>query len=160
MEYESIKAVKAAVAIPVIANGDIDTPHKARAVLEYTGADAVMIGRAAQGRPWIFRDTLHFFSTHELPLAPEVSEVADLMQAHLEDHYTLYGNDTGVRSARKHVGWYTESLPGAEAFRDELNVLTDCAAQWAAVAAYFSRLADSYDRLPLAPYSATASLTH
>ena len=138
----------------------IDTPHKARAVLEYTGADAVMIGRAAQGRPWIFRDTLHFFSTHELPLAPEVSEVAALMQAHLEDHYTLYGNDTGVRSARKHVGWYTESLPGAEAFRDELNVLTDCAAQWAAVAAYFSRLADSYDRLPLAPYSATASLTH
>ena len=153
VEYDSIKAVKAAVSIPVIANGDIDSPHKAKAVLDYTGADAVMIGRAAQGRPWIFRDTTHYFDFGDMPPAPKVSEVAALMQGHLEDHYTLYGNDTGARSARKHIGWYTEGLPGGEDFRDQLNVLTDSTAQLAAVVAYFSHLADFHDRLPLAPYA-------
>ena len=152
MEYDSIKAVKATVSIPVIANGDIDSPQKAKAVLEYTGANGVMIGRAAQGRPWIFRDTTHYFDFGDMPPAPEVSEVAALMQGHLEDHYTLYGNDTGVRSARKHIGWYTEGLPGAEDFRDQLNVLTDCSAQLAAVATYFSHLSDLHDLLPLEPY--------
>ena len=166
VEYDSIKAVKASVSIPVIANGDIDSPQRAKTVLEYTGADAVMIGRAAQGRPWIFRDTTHYFDFGDLPLAPQVSEVAALMQAHLDDHYSLYGNDTGVRSARKHIGWYTEGLPGAEDFRDQLNVLTDSGAQLAAVIAYFSRLADLHDRLPLAPYAerglsdSAASLKH
>ena len=152
VEYDSIKAVKAAIAIPVIANGDVDSPSKAKWVIEYTGADAVMIGRAAQGRPWIFRDTAHFFEHGTLPLAPKVSEVAALMQTHLEDHYTLYGEHSGVRSARKHIGWYTEGLPGGEAFRDALNVLTESDAQLAAVLAYFSKMADQHDRLPLACY--------
>ena len=153
VEYDSIRAVKASVTIPVIANGDVDSPSKAKWVLEYTSADAVMIGRAAQGRPWIFRDTEYFFEQGELPLTPEVSEVAALMQTHLEDHYTLYGENVGVRSARKHIGWYTEGLPGGEAFRDALNVLTESDAQLAAVCAYFSQMADQYDRLPLAPYA-------
>ena len=153
VEYDSIKAVKAAVSIPVIANGDIDSPQKAKAILDYTGADAVMIGRAAQGRPWIFRDTTHYFDFGDVPPTPKVSEVAALMQGHLEDHYTLYGNDTGVRSARKHIGWYTDGLPGAEDFRDQLNVLTDSSAQLATVIAYFGQLADAYDRLPLDPYA-------
>ncbi len=154
VEYDSIKAVKASVTIPVIANGDVDSPSKAKWVLEYTGADAVMIGRAAQGRPWIFRDTEYFFEHDELPLAPEVAEVAALMQTHLEDHYTLYGESSGVRSARKHIGWYTEGLPGSEVFRDALNVLTEAGAQLAAVHTYFSQMADQLDRLPLASYTA------
>ena len=152
VEYDSIKAVKAAVSIPVIANGDIDSPQKAKAVLDYTGADAVMIGRAAQGRPWIFRDTDFFFAQHTLPDAPMVSEVATLLAAHLDDHYSLYGEFTGVRSARKHIGWYTEGLPYAETFRDELNQLQNTAAQFAAVTHYFSQLADRYERLPLEAY--------
>ena len=153
VEYDSIKAVKAALTIPVIANGDVDSPSKAKWVLEYTGADAVMIGRAAQGRPWIFRDTEYFFEHGELPLAPAVAEVAALMQAHLEDHYALYGEHSGVRSARKHIGWYTEGLPDGEAFRDALNVLTESDAQLAAVRAYFSQMADQFERLPLASYA-------
>ncbi len=158
IDYDSIKAVKAAVNIPVIANGDIDSPAKARAVLEYTGADAVMIGRAAQGRPWIFRDTLHYFEHGEMPLFPQVTEVSELMQSHLEDHYTLYGDDVGVRSARKHIGWYTEGLPGGDSFRDRLNVLTETTAQLHAVRDYFSGLADRHERLPLAPYQPTTLL--
>ena len=154
VEYDSIKAVKAAVTIPVIANGDVDSPAKAKWVLEYTGADAVMIGRAAQGRPWIFRDTEYFFEQGDLPLAPEVSEVAALMQTHLEDHYALYGEHSGVRSARKHIGWYTEGLPGGEDFRDALNVLTESDAQLAEVRTYFSQMADQFGRLPLASYTA------
>ena len=152
VEYDSIRAVKQSVAIPVIANGDIDSPLKARAVLAYTGADAVMIGRAAQGRPWIFRDTGYFLEHGSLPAAPTPQEVAALMDAHLQDHYALYGNDTGVRSARKHIGWYTEGLPGGESFRVELNQLTEADAQLAAVRRYFARLADSHDTLPLSPY--------
>ena len=152
VEYDSIRAVKQSVAIPVIANGDIDSPLKARAVLAYTGADAVMIGRAAQGRPWIFRDTGYFLEHGSLPAAPTTQEVAALMDAHLQDHYALYGNDTGVRSARKHIGWYTEGLPGGESFRDELNQLSEADAQLAAVRHYFARLADSHDALPLPPY--------
>ena len=153
VEYDSIKAVKAAVTIPIIANGDVDSPSRAKWVLEYTGADAVMIGRAAQGRPWIFRDTEYFFEHGALPRAPEVSEVAALMQTHLEDHYTLYGEHAGVRSARKHIGWYTEGLPGGGDFRDALNVLTEADAQLAAVRTYFSHLADRFDRLPLTAYA-------
>jgi tRNA-dihydrouridine synthase B len=152
VEYDSIKAVKAAVSIPVIANGDIDSPQKARAVLAYTGADAVMIGRAAQGRPWIFRDTDFFFETNRLLDAPSVSEVATLLCVHLDDHYGLYGEFTGVRSARKHIGWYTEGLPNGESFRDELNLLDNTAAQFAAVQHYFSQLADRYERLPVEAY--------
>lgn len=155
VDYDSIKAVKASVSIPVIANGDIDSPAKAKAVLEYTGADAAMIGRAAQGRPWIFRDTLHYFEHGKLPQAPRVEEVSAMMQAHLEDHYTLYGDDVGVRSARKHIGWYTEGLPGGDSFRDQLNVLTGASAQLEAVRSYFHELADLHERMPLAPYQST-----
>ena len=159
IEYDSIRDVKQSVAIPVVANGDIDSPLKARAVLAYTGADAVMIGRAAQGRPWIFRDTEHFLEHGTLPAAPTTREVAALMVAHLQDHYALYGNDSGVRSARKHIGWYTDGLPDSESFRDDLNRLTDADAQLVAVRLYFARLADSHDALPLPPYPAADNNT-
>jgi tRNA-dihydrouridine synthase B len=158
VEYDSIKAVKAAVSIPVIANGDIDSPQKAKAVLEYTKADAVMIGRAAQGRPWIFRDTTHYFEHGALPEAPMTSEVTTALLAHLEDHYALYGEYTGVRSARKHIGWYTEGLPEGEDFRDRLNTIESTAAQFSAVEDYFAELANQHERLPLAPYSSSAAI--
>ena len=157
VEYDTIRAVKAAVSIPVIANGDIDSPQRAKAVLEFTGADAVMIGRAAQGRPWIFRDIEHYLAVGEVPPAPTTTEVAELMATHLEQHYTLYGSDTGVRSARKHIGWYTENLPGAMSFRDALNRLTDARAQWLAVRDYFAQLAQQHARLPLTPYAQLAA---
>jgi tRNA-dihydrouridine synthase B len=153
VEYESIKAVKSAVSIPVIANGDIDSPQKAKAVLEYTKADAVMIGRAAQGRPWIFRDTQHYFDCGELPPAPETREVLAALLNHLHDHYAVYGEYTGVRSARKHIGWYTEGLPNGETFRDHLNTIESTGAQFAAVETYFAQLANAYQRLPVASYS-------
>jgi tRNA-dihydrouridine synthase B len=153
VEYESIKAVKATVSIPVIANGDIDSPQKAKWVLDFTNADAVMIGRAAQGRPWIFRETQHYFEHGALPHAPETREVMAALLNHLHDHYALYGEHTGVRSARKHIGWYTEDLPGGEDFRDQLNTIESTAAQFAAVETYFSQLANVYERLPVAQYS-------
>lgn len=152
VEYDSIKAVKAAVSIPVIANGDVDSPQKAKAVLDYTGADAVMIGRAAQGRPWIFRDTQFFLETNRLPDTPTTCEVSTLLLAHLDDHYRLYGEFTGVRSARKHIGWYTEGLPGGQSFRDELNQIDNTTAQFAAVRHYLLQLANHYERLPVEPY--------
>ena len=136
-EYETIAAVKASVAIPVVANGDIDSPEKAKAVLAATGADAVMIGRAAQGRPWIFREIDHFLRTGEHLPPPLVSEVAALMEEHLLAHYAFYGDYLGVRTARKHIGWYVRSLPGGEAFRQAMNRLEDCALQLAAVRGFF-----------------------
>jgi tRNA-dihydrouridine synthase B len=147
-EYDTIAAVKAALRIPVVANGDIDGPEKARAVLAATGADAVMIGRAAQGRPWIFREIVHFLATGE-PLAPPlVAEVKHLLLAHLQDHYSLYGEFMGVLSARKHIGWYVRDLPGGEAFRTHMNTLPDCQTQWASVAEFFDELNARMDRLP------------
>jgi tRNA-dihydrouridine synthase B len=126
-EYHTIAQVKAAVRIPVVANGDIDSAHKARDVLAMTGADAVMIGRAAQGRPWIFRE-IGALSGHRRPVAATAAERGQqLMLTHLQDHYDLYGEYAGVRSARKHVGWYVKNLPDAKAFRDRLNTLDDCA---------------------------------
>jgi tRNA-dihydrouridine synthase B len=155
-EYETIAAVKAAVRVPVVANGDITTPYNARVVLEKTGADAVMIGRAAQGRPWIFREVTHFLATGTHLAPPLVAEVRRLLLEHLQDHYTLYGSFTGVRSARKHIGWYTKGLPGAEAFRATMNAIEDCAAQLRAVAAFFDGLAGSVDRMPEAMDTAAA----
>ncbi|MDD2844954.1 MAG: tRNA dihydrouridine synthase DusB [Rhodoferax sp.] len=147
-EYDTIAAVKAALRIPVVANGDIDSPEKARKVLLATGADAVMIGRAAQGRPWIFREIVHFLATGE-PLAPPlVAEVKQLLLAHLQDHYSLYGEFIGVLSARKHIGWYVRELPGGEAFRSHMNTLPDCQTQWAAVEDFFDELNARMDRLP------------
>jgi len=153
-EYDTIAAVKAAVKVPVVANGDITSPEKARDVLAYTGADAIMIGRAAQGRPWIFREIGHFLDTGEHLAPPLVAEVRRLLLDHLHDHYSLYGELTGVRSARKHIAWYLRALPGGEAFRQHINTIEDSAAQWQAVADFLDALGSQMDRMP----AATAAL--
>ncbi len=147
-EYETIASVKAALKIPVVANGDIDSPHKARLVLAQTGADAIMVGRAAQGRPWLFREIAHFLTTGQLLAPPLVAEVRQLLLEHLQDHYDLYGEHIGVRSARKHIGWYVRDLPGGEAFRDHMNQLDSTAVQFDAVSRFFDALHQSMDRLP------------
>jgi tRNA-dihydrouridine synthase B len=149
-EYETIAAVKSFLRIPVVANGDIATPEKAREVLTFTGADAVMIGRAAQGRPWIFREIAHFMATGSHLAPPLVAEVKRLLCDHLLDHYDLYGEFAGVRTARKHIGWYVRSLPDAEVFRDCMNSLETCESQHIAVSQFFDALADQYERLPQA----------
>jgi tRNA-dihydrouridine synthase B len=154
-EYDTIAAVKAALRIPVVANGDIATPEQAREVLRITGADAVMIGRAAQGRPWIFREIAHFLATGEHLAPPLVSEVKRLLVEHLHDHYSLYDAFIGVRSARKHIGWYVRDLPGGEAFRLQMNALDDCEAQVAAVKNFMDELNTRMDRVPAAGASAT-----
>jgi tRNA-dihydrouridine synthase B len=147
-EYDTIAAVKAAVRAPVVANGDITTPQKAREVLRRTGADAVMIGRAAQGRPWIFREVVHYLATGTELAPPLVAEVRRLLLDHLREHYGLYGELTGVRTARKHIGWYVKSLPGGEAFRARMNLLDDGQAQLDAVAGFFDALGAVTDRMP------------
>ena len=147
-EYDTIRQVKAALRIPVVANGDIATPEQARDVLRETGADAVMIGRAAQGQPWIFREIAHFLATGEHLAPPLVAEVRRLLLDHLQDHYALYGEFSGVRTARKHIGWYVRALPGGEAFRARMNRLENCQAQSAAVADFFDELGAGSDRLP------------
>ena len=141
VEYETIAAAKASVRIPVIANGDIRTAADARAVLAATGADGVMIGRAAHGRPWIFRDLEQALGMGEraAPLAP--LEVREIVLEHLDALYALYGEAQGLRIARKHVGWYVRDLPAGEAFRREANRLETAAAQRAAVGAFFERVA-------------------
>jgi tRNA-dihydrouridine synthase B len=147
-EYDTIAAVKAAVGIAVVANGDIDSPAKARAVLARTGADALMIGRAAQGRPWIFREIAHFLATGTELAPPTVAEAAAWLGEHLQDHYALYGEHVGVRSARKHIGWALRELPGGADFRAEMNLIDDCVAQLTAVSEWFGRLGEDHERLP------------
>ena len=147
-EYETIAAVKSVVRIPVVANGDITSPKIARDVLNFTGADAIMVGRAAQGKPWIFREIAHFMATGMYLAPPLVAEVKRLLCDHLLDHYELYGEFAGVRTARKHIGWYVRSLPDGEAFRNRMNTLESCELQHAAVAQFFDELADQYERLP------------
>jgi tRNA-dihydrouridine synthase B len=147
-EYETIAEVKAALRIPVVANGDISTPERARDVLATTGANAVMIGRAAQGRPWIFREISHFLATGTHLAPPLVSEVKRLLVEHLHDHYTLYDEFIGVRSARKHIGWYVQQLPGGEAFRAHMNTLNDSQAQVDSVEAFMDALNAQMDRIP------------
>ena len=149
-EYDTIAAVKQAVRVPVVANGDIDSPEKAQAVLAATGADALMVGRAAQGRPWIFREIGHFLATGQHLPPPTVAEVRRLLLEHLQDHYQLYGELTGVRSARKHIAWYVRGLPGGEALRQHINTLEDCTRQSQAVADYFAALGQQMERLPAA----------
>ncbi|MCL2657484.1 MAG: tRNA dihydrouridine synthase DusB [Betaproteobacteria bacterium] len=139
-EYDTIAEVKARSGIPVIANGDIDGAHKAKAVLEHTGADGLMIGRAAQGRPWIFREIAHFLATGEELPPPTASESHRICREHLADLYGFYGEEVGVRIARKHIAWYTKGLMGAHAFRQSMNTLPDIAAQLAAVDDFFSQL--------------------
>ena len=146
-EYDTIVQVKKAVSVPVVANGDIDSPQKAQQVLQHTGADAVMIGRAAQGRPWLFRE-IHHYLAHGTQLAPPlVAEVKRLLMHHLEDHYSLYGSFTGVRSARKHIAWYVHGLPGATEFRQHLNAIEDCQKQSLAVADFLDAIGQKADRL-------------
>ena len=147
-EYDTVAAVKAALRIPVVANGDIDSPEKARDVLAATGADAIMIGRAAQGRPWIFREIAHFLATGEHLAAPSVLQAKAWLLEHLHDHYGLYGEYAGVRTARKHIGWSVRALPGGEAFRAEMNLLESCEAQVRAVTDWFDALADVHLLLP------------
>jgi tRNA-dihydrouridine synthase B len=120
-EYDTIAAVKSAVRIPVLANGDITTPQQARHVLDVTGADAVMIGRGAQGRPWIFREISHYLATGKLLSQPSPSDISAILLGHLEHLYTFYGEHAGVRIARKHLGWYAKDRPENIAFRDVVN---------------------------------------
>jgi len=147
VEYGTIRAVKEAVSIPVIANGDVDSPEQAKRVLAATGADAIMIGRAAQGRPWIFREIAHFLAhgTHLAP--PTVAEAHTAIVAHLADHYEFYGETAGARIARKHLGWYTKDLRGGDAFRREVNTAETTAAQLSAVHRFFDSLAVLGERL-------------
>jgi len=147
-EYDTIAAVKAAVKVPVVANGDIVSPEKALQVLRYTGADAIMVGRAAQGRPWIFGDIAHFLATGEHRAQPLTEQVKQWLLEHLDDHYGLYGEFAGVRTARKHIGWAVRALPGGEAFRDHMNTLDVCAAQVQAVTDFFDQLSLEHVRLP------------
>ena len=148
-EYDTIAAVKAALKIPVVANGDITTPEKALAVMRHTGADAVMIGRAAQGQPWIFGDIAHFAEHGHHRARPLTLEVRRWLLDHLHDHHGLYGEFAGVRTARKHIGWAVRALPGGEAFREHMNTLDSIDAQIAAVGEFFSALADAHTQLPL-----------
>jgi len=153
-EYDTIAAVKAAVRIPVVANGDITSPEKAKFVLDTTGADAVMIGRAAQGRPWICREIDHYLRTGEHLPAPLIEEVRELMNEHLPSHYAFYGEYLGVRTARKHIGWYVQDLAGGEEFRQRMNLLESTAEQLAAVDDFFKSQHRYGERLQYRPAQA------
>ncbi len=156
-EYDTIAEVKAAVGIPVIANGDIRSPEDARSVLSRTGADGVMIGRAAQGRPWIFREIAYYLATGRKLAPPLVAEIRAVLIEHLHALHEFYGEEQGLRVARKHIGWYLRELPGGEAMRQELNRIETAPAQVAAVAAYFALLAESGERVRHADAGDTSS---
>jgi len=156
-EYDTIAAVKAAVSIPVLANGDIDSPQRAKAVLDHTGADAVMIGRAAQGRPWIFREIAHFLATGELLPAPSLEEIRDILLGHLQALHEFYGEQAGVRIARKHLGWYLKTAARADAgetrmvsdddtasFRRIVNAVDGAADQLRLTTEHFDRLSEAW----------------
>jgi len=146
-EYDTIREVKRSTRLPVVANGDITTPEEAKRVLEYTGADGVMIGRAAQGRPWIFREIEHYLSTGAKLPSPLVSEIHSVLVGHLHDLYAFYGRETGVKIARKHISWYTKGLAGSAGFRHHMNQLATCEEQLEAVNRFFEQLAHQYQRL-------------
>lgn len=154
-EYDTIAAVREVLEIPLIANGDITTPEKAKYVLDYTGADAVMIGRAAQGRPWIFREIEHYLQTGEHMPAPEVEEIRSVMLEHLHDLYEFYGELTGMRVARKHISWYTKGLKDSAQFRHQMNQLQSIPEQLAAIEAFFDHLHQQDHRLQYAPEHAS-----
>ena len=139
-EYDTIAEVKSAVDIPVIANGDIVTPQKAQQVLAYTGVDAVMIGRAAQGRPWIFREVTHYLATGEILPEPPLAEIRAILLGHLHNLYAFYGEYTGVRMARKHISWYSKRQPHGAAFRQAVNRVESADAQLCMVEDFFDRL--------------------
>ncbi|MDX1676556.1 tRNA dihydrouridine synthase DusB [Arsukibacterium sp.] len=140
-EYDTIKAIKQAISLPVIANGDITTPEKAQFVLEYTGADAIMIGRAAQGRPWIFREVAHYLATGRKLAAPAIAEVQQIMLEHVQGLHQLYGEHLGPRIARKHVGWYLAEHDAQGVFRSEFNAIEQAERQFDALNDYFHKLA-------------------
>lgn len=146
-EYDTIAEVKASINIPVIANGDITTPEKAKQVLEYTQADAVMIGRAAQGRPWIFREIDYYLNTSKTLPLPEVNEIHQVLIQHLHDLYHFYGEYSAVRIARKHISWYTKGLTHSAVFRHAMNQLQSAEEQLAATHQFFQQLADYGQRL-------------
>jgi tRNA-dihydrouridine synthase B len=140
-EYDTIREVKAATFLPVIANGDIATPEQAKHVLAYTAADGIMIGRAAQGRPWIFREIEHYLATGEKLPNPLVSEIHEVLVGHLHDLYAFYGRERGVKIARKHISWYTKGLAGSASFRHQMNQLDSCEEQLEAVHRFFKQQA-------------------
>ena len=146
-EYETIAAVKNSVSIPVVANGDITTPEKAEFVLDTTGADAIMIGRAAQGRPWIFREIDYYLETGGKLPTPEISEIQNIMNDHLLDHYEFYGEYIGLRTARKHIGWYCKGLRDSHTFRQRMNTADDCKTQLRMVNDFFNEMKSHSDRL-------------
>lgn len=139
-EYETIRQVCQAVKLPVIANGDISSAKKAAQVFQATGAAGIMIGRGAQGRPWIFREIAHFLKTGEQLPAPKINEIATLMLEHLTNLHTFYGEPAGVRIARKHIGWYFSTLPDSQGWRKRINQLTSSNQQLDAVEQYFERI--------------------
>jgi tRNA-dihydrouridine synthase B len=146
-EYDTIRTVKAEAHIPIVANGDITSPEKAKYVLDHTGADAIMIGRAAMGRPWLFREIAHFLETGEHLAAPDVAEIHQVMLEHLDDLYRFYGEYTGVRMARKHIAWYTKGLADSAGFRHAMNRLETSGEQLAAANAFFLRAAERSRKL-------------
>lgn len=139
-EYDTIREVKLASHLPIIANGDIKTPEKALHVLEYTGADAIMIGRAAQGRPWIFREIEYFLKTGKILPEPAITEIRDIMLKHLDNLYRFYGEYTGVRVARKHISWYSKGQPGGASFRNAVNRVDTIKQQLTMTHDFFERL--------------------
>lgn len=145
-EYDTIAAVKQAVKIPIIANGDITSPEKALMVLQYTGADGLMIGRAAQGRPWIFKMIAHFLSTGVKLDGPEIRQVRNIMLGHLENLYDFYGEYTGVRMARKHISWYSKGQPGGAAFRHMINRVDTADEQWRKTREFFDERIETCTR--------------
>jgi tRNA-dihydrouridine synthase B len=146
-EYDTIRELKRSTRLPVIANGDITTPEEAKQVLEYTGADGIMVGRAAQGRPWIFREIAHYLATGEKLPPPLVSEIHTVLIAHLHDLYSFYGVERGVKVARKHISWYTKGLAGSASFRHRMNQLESCEEQLTAVNGFFEQLGHENSRL-------------
>ena len=153
-EYDTIRDIKAAVSIPVIANGDIDSPEKAKFVLDHTGVDGIMVGRAAQGRPWIFREIAHYLATGEPLAEPAPLAVRDILLGHLENLYSFYGADLGVRVARKHIGWYSKGCVGGAAFRRTVNQLETPAEQRALIETFFAMQAERSVAAPVHPATA------
>jgi tRNA-dihydrouridine synthase B len=142
-EYDTIREIKGTVSIPIIANGDIDSPEKARRVLQQTGADGLMIGRAAQGRPWIFRDISHYLDTGVQPTDPDPRWIRDLLLEHLQNLYRFYGDTQGVRVARKHIAWYSKTQPGGNLFRQRINKIETSGEQLNLTREFFDRLANT-----------------
>jgi tRNA-dihydrouridine synthase B len=146
-EYDTIREVKRSTRLAVVANGDVATPEQAKQVLDYTGADGIMIGRAAQGRPWIFREIEHYLATGRKLPPPLVSEIHAVLVEHLHDLYAFYGRETGVKVARKHISWYTKGLAGSAAFRHHMNRLETCEEQLDAINGFFEQLAQQHRHL-------------